>query len=238
MDILLNWQKLGFFGAVAFVAAHFLMYWSRNSLRVHGLALYLATMFGGFSLLLGIYQSDEQLAKWSRPTFELQRRSALEMLNERIGWERRYYCESHKPVRTQFSPANFDEIVAAEKATCLTMQALALRSRDWVSSEEAISLPELKAPHFRFAMPEQSARNLSEIVEYYNEPAAELRRLDSVSTPTPLLVTLTLIGPYIFITSFMIGLASIAFPFGSPKRNFLAVFTKLSKFARLGKGGH
>lgn len=236
MDLLLNWQKLAIFAIVAFFAVHFLMYRFRNNPGLHGIALYLATLFGGFSLVLGIYQSDEQLAKWSRPAFELQRRSALEMLNEQVAWERRYYCESPKPVRTQFSPANFDEIVAAEKATCITMQALALRSRSWASNEDAISLPELKASHFRAGMPEQSARSLLEVVGYYNEPAAELRRLDSVSSPTPLLVTLTLVGPYIFITSFMIGLASIAFPFGSPKRNFFWVFAKLFRFLRHGKG--
>lgn len=235
MDLLLNWKKIGFFAVAAFIAAHFLMYRLRNKPRAHGIALYLATMFGGFSLLLGIYQSDEQLAKWSRPTFELQRRSALEMLSEQIEWERRYYCESPKAIRTQFSPVNFDEIVAAEAATCRSMQALASRSRDWTSSEEDISLPELGAPHFGMAMPEQSARGLLEIVGYHNEAAAELRRLDSVSAPSPLLVTLTVLGPYIFIASFMTGLASIAFAVGSPQLNFRRAITNLVRSLRRGK---
>jgi hypothetical protein len=236
MDVLLNWQKIGIFAIFTFILAHALMYHFRNKPRAHAVAIYFSTLLGGFSLLLGLYQSDEQLAKWWRPNFELQRLSALELLTNQIESERKYYCDSPKAVRSEYSPANFDEIVAAEAETCRTMRALAVRSREWASSTDDISLPELRAEHFRMAMPEQSAQILREYAGFHNESAKELRRLDEVTAPTPLLQTITILGPYAFIAAFMVGLASIAFPIGSPKRDFWAVIRRLLLYSRKSAG--
>ncbi|MCC6926513.1 hypothetical protein [Novosphingobium sp.] len=212
MNMLLDWQKLGLFAAIAAVAAHVCMFKLQSRPKVHKLAVYASALIGGCSLLLGLYQSDEQLAKWARPSLELNRKAELSMLTMQIESDRQYFCESPKAVRTEYSPSNFDQIVAAETAACGTMKTLKARSGIWESATNDISLPELKAEHFAIAMPQQSARELLRLAKAHNVAAAEVRRLDSMGSPSALLLTLTAFGPYAFILAFTVGLASIWFP--------------------------
>lgn len=234
MDILLDWYKVGLFAFTALIVSHVVMYQLRNRSAAYGIVIYLATLIGGLSLLLQLYQSDEQIAKWWRPSLEIEKRSALDRVYEQIEWEKQYYCDGPQFVKTEYSPPNFDQLIAANAATCRTMQALDLRKTEWALSADTISLPELQAAHFEIGMPEQSARSLREVVRHHNQAVAELRRLDELSAPTPLLQTLTVGGPYALIVAFAVGLASIAFPAASPTRDFRGMIRRALKIFRKG----
>ena len=211
MDSLLDWQTVGLSSLGMFIFAHTLMFVLRKSPRLHRGVIYVATLLGGSSLMLGLYQSEDQLAKWARPAAEQQHTTNLQMLTEQIAWDQDYYCNTEFH-RSSISPSNFDQLVAADTDVCRTLQGLTLKSKAWTGNDADIQVPELYRPEFDWPMSRQSAQALLKLVSYYNLSAKELRRLKEAGQPSPLLVTLTVLGPYVLIAAFCIGLASILFP--------------------------
>lgn len=213
MESLLKCSDLLLTFAIAMVVAHFLMYFLSRHPRWHRGVVYAAGLTGSISLLASLYLANEVLARQALPAAERFRAVQLELLVEGVQSQKRFYCENVF-ARTEYSPPDFDEIVADHARACETFSNIYERSDAWDDYSSDVELSELNNDALR-RPPEAEVRDrLLDRVEELNRASLEVRELKTIVNDEPSWFDLLLAtyGHIFLISAFSVGLAVILFP--------------------------
>jgi hypothetical protein len=176
MTPLLDWQGLGRFALITFVAAHVLMALLRDRPTAHRSIVYITALLGGISLLSSVFKSEVQLAEWMKPAAEQRRLGDLSLVKGQLEWQRDYYCET-KFNRSPFSPPDFDRLVADYAEVCRITKSVIARSKEWAVRDVDITFPEFRSPAFQRPMEQDVVNSVLRLATAYNETLKELHQL-------------------------------------------------------------
>ncbi|WP_445678741.1 hypothetical protein [Radicibacter daui] len=197
-----GWALAGF-TAISFVLTHLMSYLFCNETGRARLA-YIALFLGGAALLTSFHSalSTVNLAKAELLTDRLER--AGEDIASEVSSSEKFLCEFN-PIRTDFSPSNFDQIEEQRLVACGIFKKINIYMKSsWDKSRMAFAPPDIDFKTVKDPIWKHSVDRLERATKEH------LLILDQISAtqPQPWLLWSAL-EPFIISISWCLGLAAI-----------------------------
>ncbi|QZD89429.1 hypothetical protein K3148_11495 [Qipengyuania aurantiaca] len=196
--------------AVLFIGASHAYFYRDRSEKAKRIGQYVAILIGGVGLVGIFYSSAGDRARFELEMLEYDKFRAQQDVLRAVDYVAEFACGAER-VRSEFSPSNFDQIVASEAAACEAGTLLKIESPEWFEHENSIivrSRPDAQISDEIFLEPFQ---HLDKQITQYNLIQDDRGKNLKVLRQSDIEILMKILGPYAAILAFALGLGATCF---------------------------